>query len=65
MVAVAAATRWRLLLVVLSALGMGAASAPQPPNILLLLMDDVSGDPARGPPRWCPCPPAAGGAARG
>ncbi|XP_012513141.1 PREDICTED: N-acetylgalactosamine-6-sulfatase [Propithecus coquereli] len=57
MVAVAAATRWRRLLLVLSAVGLGAASAPQPPNILLLLMDDmgwgdlgVYGEPSRETP---------------
>uniref|UniRef100_A0A8C8Z4Z7 N-acetylgalactosamine-6-sulfatase n=1 Tax=Prolemur simus TaxID=1328070 RepID=A0A8C8Z4Z7_PROSS len=57
MVAVAAATSWRLLLLVLSALRLGAASAPQPPNILLLLMDDmgwgdlgVNGEPSRETP---------------
>lgn len=41
MAAVTAVTRWRLLLV-LSTAALGAAGAPQPPNILLLLMDDVS-----------------------
>ena len=41
MAAVAAATRWHLLLV-LSAAGLGVTGAPQPPNILLLLMDGVS-----------------------
>ncbi|KAF6288096.1 galactosamine (N-acetyl)-6-sulfatase [Rhinolophus ferrumequinum] len=35
-----AAMRWRLLLV-LSAVGLGATGVPQPPNILLLLMDDA------------------------
>ncbi|TEA40448.1 hypothetical protein DBR06_SOUSAS30610031 [Sousa chinensis] len=56
MAAVAAATRWRLLLV-LSAAGLGATGAPQPPNILLLLMDDmgwgdlgVYGEPSRETP---------------
>ncbi|KAF6288097.1 galactosamine (N-acetyl)-6-sulfatase [Rhinolophus ferrumequinum] len=37
-----AAMRWRLLLV-LSAVGLGATGVPQPPNILLLLMDDDGG----------------------
>lgn len=41
MAPVAAVTRWRLLLV-LSAAGFGAMGTPKPPNILLLLMDDVS-----------------------
>ena len=41
MAAVAVATRWWLLLV-LSAAELGVTGAPQPPNILLLLMDDVS-----------------------
>lgn len=41
MAAVAAVMRWRLLLA-LSAAGLGALGVPQPPNILLLLMDDVS-----------------------
>ncbi|XP_029094561.1 N-acetylgalactosamine-6-sulfatase isoform X20 [Monodon monoceros] len=56
MAAVAAATRWRLLLV-LSAAGLGVTGAPQPPNILLLLMDDmgwgdlgVYGEPSRETP---------------
>lgn len=35
--------RAQQLLLVLSALGLSAAGAPQPPNIVLLLMDDVSG----------------------
>lgn len=39
----AAATRGPQLLLLLSALGLLAAGAPQPPNIVLLLMDDVSG----------------------
>lgn len=45
MAAVAAAIRrwWLLLLLlVLSAAELGASGTPQPPNILLLLMDDVS-----------------------
>lgn len=50
MAAVAAATRWRLLLV-LSAAGLGVTGAPQPPNILLLLMDDVSAGVGRDPGR--------------
>ncbi|XP_014692062.1 N-acetylgalactosamine-6-sulfatase isoform X1 [Equus asinus] len=56
MAAVTAVTRWRLLLV-LSAAALGAAGAPQPPNILLLLMDDmgwgdlgVYGEPSRETP---------------
>ncbi|XP_032320470.1 N-acetylgalactosamine-6-sulfatase isoform X5 [Camelus ferus] len=56
MAAVAAATRWQLLLV-LSAAGLGVTLAPQPPNILLLLMDDmgwgdlgVYGEPSRETP---------------
>ncbi|KAJ8785951.1 hypothetical protein J1605_006911 [Eschrichtius robustus] len=56
MAAVAAATRWRLLLV-LSAAGLRVTGAPQPPNILLLLMDDmgwgdlgVYGEPSRETP---------------
>ncbi|PNJ12514.1 GALNS isoform 1 [Pongo abelii] len=48
MAAVVAATRWWRLLLVLSAAGMGASGAPQPPNILLLLMDDICTD-IRGP----------------
>ncbi|KAF6288102.1 galactosamine (N-acetyl)-6-sulfatase [Rhinolophus ferrumequinum] len=51
-----AAMRWRLLLV-LSAVGLGATGVPQPPNILLLLMDDmgwgdlgVYGEPSRETP---------------
>lgn len=47
MEAVAAVMRWRLLLV-LSAAGLGALGVPQPPNILLLLMDDVSAGRAPG-----------------
>uniref|UniRef100_F7H7K1 N-acetylgalactosamine-6-sulfatase n=1 Tax=Callithrix jacchus TaxID=9483 RepID=F7H7K1_CALJA len=57
MVAVVAATRWWRMLLVLSAAGMGASGAPQPPNILLLLMDDmgwgdlgVYGEPSRETP---------------
>uniref|UniRef100_A0A5F8A530 N-acetylgalactosamine-6-sulfatase n=1 Tax=Macaca mulatta TaxID=9544 RepID=A0A5F8A530_MACMU len=57
MAAVVAATRWWRLLLVLSAAGMGASGAPQPPNILLLLMDDmgwgdlgVYGEPSRETP---------------
>ncbi|ELK00504.1 N-acetylgalactosamine-6-sulfatase [Pteropus alecto] len=56
MEAVAAVMRWRLLLV-LSAAGLGALGVPQPPNILLLLMDDmgwgdlgVYGEPSRETP---------------
>ncbi|KAF4010635.1 hypothetical protein G4228_002167 [Cervus hanglu yarkandensis] len=56
MAAVAVATRWRLLLV-LSAAELGVTGAPQPPNILLLLMDDmgwgdlgVYGEPSRETP---------------
>ncbi|XP_047383741.1 N-acetylgalactosamine-6-sulfatase isoform X1 [Sciurus carolinensis] len=57
MAAVAVATRgWRLLLV-LSTAGVAAAGARQPPNILLLLMDDmgwgdlgVYGEPSRETP---------------
>ncbi|XP_076989397.1 N-acetylgalactosamine-6-sulfatase isoform X3 [Tamandua tetradactyla] len=51
-----AATGWRLLLL-LCAAGLGAVGAPQPPNILLLLMDDmgwgdlgVNGEPSRETP---------------
>lgn len=47
MAAVAAAMRWRVLLV-LSVAGLGAKGTPQPPNILLLLMDDVSAGRAPG-----------------
>lgn len=36
------------LLLVLSALGLLAAGTPQRPNIVLLLMDDVSGTARRG-----------------
>ncbi|XP_053410990.1 N-acetylgalactosamine-6-sulfatase isoform X2 [Nycticebus coucang] len=57
MAAVAAATRWRLLLLVLSSVGLWAAGAPQPPNIVLMLMDDmgwgdlgVYGEPSRETP---------------
>ncbi|XP_031530603.1 N-acetylgalactosamine-6-sulfatase isoform X1 [Vicugna pacos] len=56
MAAVAAETRWQLLLV-LSAAGLGVTLAPQPPNILLLVMDDmgwgdlgVYGEPSRETP---------------
>ncbi|XP_055268923.1 N-acetylgalactosamine-6-sulfatase isoform X2 [Moschus berezovskii] len=56
MAAVAVATRWWLLLV-LSAAELGVTRAPQPPNILLLLMDDmgwgdlgVYGEPSRETP---------------
>lgn len=52
MAAVAAVMRWRLLLV-LSAAGLGALGVPQPPNILLLLMDDVSA--GRAPGERCAC----------
>lgn len=44
----ATATRSPQLLLVLSTLGLLAISAPQPPNIVLLLMDDVSGVAWRG-----------------
>lgn len=44
------AIRAQQLLLVLSALGLLAAGAPQPPNIVLLLMDDVSGAARRGDP---------------
>lgn len=47
MAPVAAAMRWWLLLV-LSAVGLGAKGVPQAPNILLLLMDDVSAGRAPG-----------------
>lgn len=50
MAAVAVATRWWLLLV-LSAAELGVARALQPPNILLLLMDDVSVRASRAPGR--------------
>lgn len=46
--AMAACTAAQQLLLVLSALGLLAAGAPQPPNIVLLLMDDVSGATRRG-----------------
>ncbi|XP_058384453.1 N-acetylgalactosamine-6-sulfatase isoform X1 [Diceros bicornis minor] len=56
MAAVAEVTRWRLLLV-LSVAALGATGAPRPPNILLLLMDDmgwgdlgVYGEPSRETP---------------
>lgn len=42
------ATRSPQLLLVLSTLGLLAIGAPQPPNIVLLLMDDVSGVTRRG-----------------
>lgn len=44
----ATATRSPQLLLVLSTLGLLAIGAPQPPNIVLLLMDDVSGVSRRG-----------------
>uniref|UniRef100_G3TL90 N-acetylgalactosamine-6-sulfatase n=1 Tax=Loxodonta africana TaxID=9785 RepID=G3TL90_LOXAF len=54
---VAAATKWWRLLLVLSAAGLGAVGAPQPPNIVLMLMDDmgwgdlgVNGEPSRETP---------------
>ncbi|XP_003800850.1 N-acetylgalactosamine-6-sulfatase [Otolemur garnettii] len=57
MAAVAPATRWRLLLLLLSSVGLGAVGAPQSPNIVLLLMDDmgwgdlgVYGEPSRETP---------------
>ncbi|XP_023101478.1 N-acetylgalactosamine-6-sulfatase [Felis catus] len=60
MASVAAATTWRLvllLLLLLSIAGLGAADGPRPPNILLLLMDDmgwgdlgVNGEPSRETP---------------
>ncbi|NP_001180574.1 N-acetylgalactosamine-6-sulfatase isoform 2 precursor [Mus musculus] len=53
----AACTAAQQLLLVLSALGLLAAGAPQPPNIVLLLMDDmgwgdlgVNGEPSRETP---------------
>ncbi|KAH0500585.1 N-acetylgalactosamine-6-sulfatase [Microtus ochrogaster] len=53
----AKATRGPQLLLVLSAIGLLAAGAPQPPNIVLLLMDDmgwgdlgVNGEPSRETP---------------
>nr|KAF6318471.1 galactosamine (N-acetyl)-6-sulfatase [Pipistrellus kuhlii] len=56
MAAVAAAMRWRLLLVMGAAV-LGTSGTPQPPNILLLLMDDmgwgdlgVYGEPSRETP---------------
>ncbi|KAI5939002.1 N-acetylgalactosamine-6-sulfatase isoform X1 [Manis javanica] len=56
MASAAAMTRWRLLLV-LSAAAPGTTGAPQPPNILLLLMDDMGwgdlgiyGEPSRETP---------------
>lgn len=48
MAACTTAIRTQQLLLVLSALGLSAAGAPQPPNIVLLLMDDVSGAERRG-----------------
>lgn len=50
MAAVAAAVRWRVVrvLLVLTVAGLGASGTPQPPNILLLLMDDVSAGRASG-----------------
>jgi hypothetical protein len=63
MAAVAAATRgWRLLVLLCTAV-LATAGAPQPPNIVLLLMDDVSAGAGRrgacgrdsaGPPPWTP-----------
>ncbi|XP_021486863.2 N-acetylgalactosamine-6-sulfatase isoform X1 [Meriones unguiculatus] len=57
MAAHATATRSPQLLLVLSALGLLASGAPQPPNIVLLLMDDmgwgdlgVYGEPSRETP---------------
>uniref|UniRef100_A0A8C8TXS4 N-acetylgalactosamine-6-sulfatase n=1 Tax=Peromyscus maniculatus bairdii TaxID=230844 RepID=A0A8C8TXS4_PERMB len=57
MAASAAATGGRQLLLVLSALGLLASGAPQPPNIVLMLMDDmgwgdlgVYGEPSRETP---------------
>lgn len=44
----ATATRSPQLLLVLSTLGLLAIGAPQPPNIVLLLMDDVSEVARRG-----------------
>lgn len=52
MAAVAAVIRWQLLLA-LSAAGLGVLGVPQPPNILLLLMDDVSAGWAPG--KRCAC----------
>ncbi|XP_016076553.1 PREDICTED: N-acetylgalactosamine-6-sulfatase isoform X3 [Miniopterus natalensis] len=56
MAAVAVVMKWQLLLV-LSAAGLVASGTPQPPNILLLLMDDmgwgdlgVYGEPSRETP---------------
>lgn len=57
MAAVAAAMRWRLLLV-MSVAVLGASGTPQPPNILLLLMDDVSSG-------WAPGERCAPGGRRG
>lgn len=60
MAAVAAAMRWRLLQVISVAV-LGASGTPQPPNILLLLMDDVSAG-------WAPgerCARGGGGGGRG
>uniref|UniRef100_A0A2K6CPX7 Galactosamine (N-acetyl)-6-sulfatase n=1 Tax=Macaca nemestrina TaxID=9545 RepID=A0A2K6CPX7_MACNE len=53
MAAVVAATRWWRLLLVLSAAGMGASGAPQPPNILLLAASPWESLP---PSRGCLCP---------
>nr|XP_060505926.1 N-acetylgalactosamine-6-sulfatase isoform X2 [Panthera onca] len=57
MASVAAATTWRLVLLLLSIAGLGAADGRRPPNILLLLMDDmgwgdlgVNGEPSRETP---------------
>ncbi|XP_024411757.1 N-acetylgalactosamine-6-sulfatase isoform X1 [Desmodus rotundus] len=59
MAAVGAAVRWRVVrvLLVLTVAGLGASGTPQPPNILLLLMDDmgwgdlgVYGEPSRETP---------------
>ncbi|XP_007937357.1 N-acetylgalactosamine-6-sulfatase [Orycteropus afer afer] len=57
MAAIAAASRWCRLVLVLSAVGLGAVGAPQPPNIVLMLMDDmgwgdlgVNGEPSRETP---------------
>ncbi|KAM6223378.1 N-acetylgalactosamine-6-sulfatase isoform 2-T2 [Rhynchocyon petersi] len=57
MTGVAVATRWRLLILMLSATGLQTMGAPQPPNIVLMLMDDmgwgdlgVNGEPSRETP---------------
>lgn len=60
MASAAAMTRWRLLLV-LSAAAPGTTGAPQPPNILLLLMDDVSAGAGRAPRRAALWAAVAGG----